>query len=82
MTVFVSTRAHSSYDTRCFGRVVGGPPGDAQQRLALGAAGSREPRSLCVFCLHAQEDLQGVQAWPGAVRNQHSSCVPGKGGSD
>lgn len=48
--------------TRCFGRVAGGPPGDAQQRPAVGAAGSGEPRPLRVFCLHAQEDLQGVQA--------------------
>lgn len=65
MTVFVLPPVLTlccSSAARCFGRVVGRPPGDAQQRLALGAAGSGEPRSLCVFCLHAEEDLQGVQA--------------------
>lgn len=39
--------------TRCFGWMVGRPPGDAQQCLALGASGSGEPRPLCFFCLYA-----------------------------
>lgn len=75
ITVCLPLRCSPS--TRCFGRVAGGPPGDAQQRPAVGAAGPREPGPLRVICLHAQEDLPGVQARPGAVCIQHSSRVPG-----
>lgn len=42
------------------GRVAGRPPGDAQQRPSSGAAGAREPGPVGVFCLHPQEDMQGV----------------------
>lgn len=74
--ILFSLTLHCS-PVRCFGRVVGGPPSDAQQRVAVGAAGFGEPWSFCVFCLHTQENLQRVQVWPGAICIQHSSCLSG-----
>lgn len=37
--------------------MVGRPPGDAQQCLALGATGFGEPRPFCFFCLHTQKKI-------------------------
>lgn len=63
--------------TRCFGRMVSGPPGDAWQRLTPSASCSGEPRSVDFLRLYTQENLQGVQVRPAALCKQYRSCLSG-----